>query len=99
METALEIHSGYYQYWMMQEYPKKLLLACLRKLIQKLITYIYILCAVTSSRLMQHNTEDVIACKVSSLRMARMKHCKVFSAEMKASFNPVVLLTLFWGGK
>lgn len=51
-----------------------------------------ILHAMTSSGPIQRNTEDVIACKVPSLRMSRMKHCEVFCAEIIVSFNPVVLL-------
>src|SRR6218665_1751668 len=58
----------------------------------------YIFSAMASSGQLQCNTEDVVICP-SAIRRARMKHREVFSAEVKATFDPVVPLILHWGGK
>src|SRR6218665_4194840 len=59
---------------------------------------VYIFSAMASSGQLQCNTEDVVICP-SAIRRARMKHCEVFSAEVKATFDTVVPLILHWDGK
>src|SRR6218665_2570373 len=58
----------------------------------------YIFSAMASSGQLQCNTEDVVICP-SAIRRARMKHCEVLSAEVKAILDPVVLQILHLDGK
>src|SRR6218665_847930 len=58
----------------------------------------YILSAMVTSGQLKCNTEEVVICP-NAIRRARMKHRDVFSAEVKATFDPVVPLILHWDGK
>lgn len=58
----------------------------------------HILSAIASTSQLGQNVDQLIISR-SAIRRARIKHRKVFSDEVKATFHPTVPLILHWDGK
>jgi len=58
----------------------------------------HIFSAMASTGLLKQDVEEVII-SASAIRRARMKHRRLFSSEVKDTFDPAVPLILHWDGK